>query len=136
MSLSLRGGEAGDVHDWNDSADDERELREIVLGKLVRRERLVGRAEVDGAGLNLRNAAAGADRLIVDRGSGLLLIIGCPGGQDRIDEGRTRARDLRARSRTAGIVACFPPWQAATSARAGSAEEILFMRAGLLLLCE
>jgi hypothetical protein len=38
-------------------------LRKIVLGELVASKRLVGCAEIDGARLDLRNAAARADRL-------------------------------------------------------------------------
>ena len=66
--LELARLEAGDVHDRDDAADHDRELREACSSASSSDvERLVGRAEVDRAGLDLRDAAAGADRLIVDR---------------------------------------------------------------------
>ena len=60
--------------DRNDAADHDGKLRETRLRKLFARQRLVGRAEIDRAGLDLRDAAAGADRLIVDLVAGCLLV--------------------------------------------------------------
>ena len=66
MSLSLPGVNPGDVHDRNDAADDDRELGKAALCEIVAGKRLIGGAEIHGARLNLRNAAARTDRLIVD----------------------------------------------------------------------
>src|SRR5262245_2568825 len=72
----------------NDAAHDRRKLgkpggREIVAG-----ERRIGGAESDGAGLDLLDAAAGADRLVVETDTGLLLVRVGPLRIDRIGERR------------------------------------------------
>src|SRR5437763_4898018 len=87
---------AADVHHRNDSADHDRKLRELALGELVRRKRLVCRPKVDRASLDLRDPAPGADRLIIDVDAALLLVVGRPGGKHRIDESRAGARHSRA----------------------------------------
>src|SRR5208337_124982 len=59
------GLDAGNIDDGDDAADDGRELRETGCGEFAWRKRLVAGAEIDGLGLDLGDAAAGADRLIV-----------------------------------------------------------------------
>src|SRR5207237_6413101 len=53
----------------------------------------------DGLGLDLLDAAAGADRLIVKAVAGLLLIGVRPFGVDRIGEGRAGARNIQGSGR-------------------------------------
>ena len=56
--------------------------------------------------LTCADAAARADRLVIDLGAALALVVRRPGGQDRIDEGRAGAGDLRARTGGAtGLIA-------------------------------
>src|SRR6185312_4893704 len=59
-----------------------------------RLQRHVGRAEGDGARSDLLDAAAGADRLIVQAVAGLLLIGISPLRVDRIGEGRAGAGNV------------------------------------------
>ena len=57
-------------------------------------ERRVGGAEGDGLGLDLLDAAAGADRLVVQADAGLLLVGVGPLGVDRVGEGRAGAGNI------------------------------------------
>src|SRR5690606_22124808 len=63
--LQLARLQAFDVEHRHDAADGRRELAEAGLRKLFARQGLVARTEVDGAGLDLGDAAARADRLVV-----------------------------------------------------------------------
>ena len=107
--------DAVEVHDRNDAAHDGRELDEADLVELGRLQRHVGRAEGDGAGGDLLDAAAGADRLIVQAVAGLLLVGVGPFGVDRIGEGRAGAgnvggvgRGMQRERREAGRGQCGP----------------------------
>ena len=46
--------------------------------ELIGGKRLVGRAEIDGARLDLRDSAARSDRLVIDFVPAPLLEVGCP----------------------------------------------------------
>src|SRR6185437_17104990 len=71
-----------------------------VLGQLVVRERLVGRAEGYGLGFDLLDAAAGADRLVVETGPGGGLAGVGPLGEHRVDESRAGARNVGGERRS------------------------------------
>ena len=58
MSLSWPGSRPGRFTTGDDATDHDRELGQASLGELVAGKRLVGRSKVDGAGLDLRDAAA------------------------------------------------------------------------------
>ena len=103
--FQLSGANSGNVDHRNNATDDNRELREIALRKIIARERLVGCAEVDRPRLHLRNAAAGADRLVVHRCAALSLVVGRPGGKHRVDECGPCAGNLdAARAARAALV--------------------------------
>src|SRR5690606_15114605 len=91
----------GQVHHRHHAADGGGELHQSVLRQFLRRQRLVGRTEVDGAGLDLGDAAAGADRLVVDLVAGGLVVVGRPLGDQRIDEAGAGAGDFHG-DRVAG----------------------------------
>jgi hypothetical protein len=65
-------GHARQVHDQHDRAHDRRELEQVALAELVGRQRGVGGAEIDGAVGDLVDAAARADRLVVQLHAGAL----------------------------------------------------------------
>ena len=90
----LSGLHTLDIHNRNDPADHEWKLREADFPELVGRERRVGRAEIDGRGLDLRDATSGADRLIVDPRTILLAVSLRPLRQNWIYEGGTGTGDL------------------------------------------
>src|SRR5690606_8407031 len=77
------------------AADGRGELAQAGLGQLFRRQRLVGGAEVDGAGLDLGDPAAGADRLVVDLVAGGGVVVGRPARHQRVDERGAGTGDLR-----------------------------------------
>ncbi len=96
--------DARHVQRRHDAADHGRKLVEACSVQVRQLQRLVRSAEVDGLGLDLLDAAARADRLIVQAVAGLGLIGFSPLGIDRRREGRARARDvggarLRGRSK-------------------------------------
>src|SRR5690606_32910616 len=82
----LAGLEAFQVDHRHHAADGRGELAEAGFGQLLARQRRVGRTEIDRAGLDLGDAAAGADRLVVDLVTGRLVVVGRPLGDQRIDE--------------------------------------------------
>ena len=86
--------DAVEVDDRHDAAHHHRELDEAALFELGAGERRVGRAERHGLGLDLLDAAAGTDRLIVEADAGLLLIGVRPLGVDRVGECRAGAGDV------------------------------------------
>src|SRR5690606_25051122 len=69
----LAAADAFDVDHRHDAADGRRELDEAGFGELFARQRLVGGAEIHGARLDLGDAAAGTDRLVVDLVAGGLV---------------------------------------------------------------
>ena len=71
--LDLARRDARQVHHRHDAADHGRELQQAVGGQVVGLQRLVGGAEIDGLGLDLLDAAAGADRLVVQLVAGRAL---------------------------------------------------------------
>ena len=91
--------DAFDVHDRHDAADDRRKLHEAGRLQILGLQRHVGRAEVDGLGLDLRDAAARADRLVVHADVGLLLVRLRPLGVDGIRKRRAGAGDVDCRRR-------------------------------------
>jgi TolB-like protein/anti-sigma regulatory factor (Ser/Thr protein kinase) len=97
IELELTGLDALEVHHRDGAADDGRELDEAILVQLIGGERHVGGAEGDGLVLDLLDAAAGADRLVVQACPGLLPVGIRPFCIDRIGEGRSGARDIQGR---------------------------------------
>ena len=94
VELHRAGGDAGDVDDRHDAADHGGELGEAELGEFFGFHRGVGRAEVDGAGLDLGDAAAGADGLVVHFLGGGGGVVGGPLRHDRVDERGACAGDV------------------------------------------
>ena len=78
----------------HDAADDRRKLHQTRGLQILGLQRHVGRAEVDGLRLDLRDAAAGADRLVVHADPGLLLVGVGPFRVDRIRERGAGACDV------------------------------------------
>ena len=70
VELELAGRDALEVDDRDDAADDHGELHQAVGLEVGLLERRVGGAEVDGLGLDGRDAAARADRLVVELDAG------------------------------------------------------------------
>jgi hypothetical protein len=98
----VAGLDAFQVHDRDDPAHHHRELDQTGLFQVLPGERSVGGAEGHGLGLDLLDAAAGADRLIVETNASLFLIRIRPLGIDRIGEGRPRPGDLGGTGRRHG----------------------------------
>ena len=88
------GLHAVQIDDHHDAAHDLRPLHQTVLFKVFGLHRSVGRAEGHGAGEDLLDAAAGADRLVVQADSGVFFIGVGPFGIDRIGEGRACAGNI------------------------------------------
>ena len=86
--------DAFEIDDRHDAAHHGRELDDADLVELFRLQRHVGGAEGHGLGADLLDAAAGADRLIVQAVAGLLLVGVGPLGVDRIREGRAGAGNV------------------------------------------
>ena len=111
--LHRAGRDAFDVHDRHDAADDRRKLHEAGGLQVLGLERHVGRAEVDGLGLDLGDAAARADRLVVHADAGLLLVRLGPLGVDRVRKRRAGAGDVDRRGvemPNAIVAAARNPW--------------------------
>ncbi len=95
--------DAFDIDDRHDAAHDHRELDEPVLVELLALERRVAGAERHGLVLDLLDAAAGTDRLVVQPDAGLLLVGIRPFGVDRVGKCRPGAGDIQCdRGRKAG----------------------------------
>ena len=90
----VAGLDAVEVHDRHDAAHDHRELHETVLVEFLALEGRIGRAKGHGPGFDLLDAAARADRLIVQADAGVLLIGVRPFGVDRIGERGARAGNI------------------------------------------
>ena len=86
--------DAVEIDDWHVAADDRRELHQARSRQILRLERHVRGAESDGLRLDLLDAAAGADRLIVEAIAGVRLIGVGPFGVDRIGESRAGAGNV------------------------------------------
>ena len=93
--------DAVEIDDRHDAAHDHRELGKTVLVEILALQRRIGGAEGDGLGLDLLDAAAGADRLVVQADAGLLLIGVGPFGVDRIGKGRAGAGNVGGRRQAA-----------------------------------
>ena len=99
--------DAFEVHDRNDRAHHHRPLHQAVLFELLDLQRRVGGAERHGLGLDLLDAGAGADRLVVQTVAGLLFVGVGPLRIDREREGGARAGDVGGeRRRRCGDQAC------------------------------
>ncbi len=96
---------AVEIDDRHDAAHHHRPLRETGFVEVLGLQRRVGGAEGHGLGLDLLDAAARADRLIVEAVAGLLLIGVRPFGVDREREGRAGAGDVGSRMRTSSSTA-------------------------------
>jgi hypothetical protein len=91
--------DAVQVQDRHDAAHHHRELNEAVLVELCAFQRRVRGAERHGLVLNLLDAAAGADRLVVEADVGLFLVGVRPLGVDRVGEGGAGAGDVGSKCR-------------------------------------
>ena len=87
IEREVAGLDAFEVDDGDDGAHHHRPLGEAVLLEFGFGQRHVGRAEGDGPGLDLLDAGAGTDRLIIETDAGLPLIGVSPFGVDRVGEG-------------------------------------------------
>ena len=88
------GLDAFEIHHRNDRAHDHRPLHQAVLLELLNLQRHIGSAERHGLGLDLLDAGAGADRLVVQAVAGFLLVGIGPFRIDRERERRTRSGDV------------------------------------------
>jgi hypothetical protein len=95
--LELAGLDARDVDDRHDAAEHRRELDEAALLEVLALEGRVGGAEIDRFGLDLADAAARADRLVVQARAGFLAIGLGPFRIDREREGGAGAGDVGGR---------------------------------------
>src|SRR5690606_15277068 len=95
VQAQLVGGDARHVEGRYDAAHHRGELHQLALRKVLRLQRRVGRTEIHGVGLDLGDAAARADRLVVDAVAGGGVVVGRPAGHGREHEGRAGAGDLR-----------------------------------------
>jgi len=64
----------------------------------LRFKRHVGSAEIHGLGLNLLDAAARADGLVVEAGTGFGFVSLCPFGVNRVGEGSAGAGNVDAKA--------------------------------------
>jgi len=85
---------AVEIDHRHDGADHLRPLGEASGFELLGLQRLIGSAEGHRARLDLLDAAAGANRLIVKAGAGFLLVHIRPFRIDRIGEGGAGARNV------------------------------------------
>ncbi len=95
----MRRCNARQVIRYRRAAERYRDLQHRLAGarQLLGVHRDVGRAEIDVLGGELLDAAAAADRLIVDRHVGVLLIINVEGfGKERVVEARSGPGQLRS----------------------------------------
>ena len=83
-----------EIDHGNDGAHHHRPLDQAVLLELLDLQRHVGRAERHGLGLDLLDAAARADRLVIQTVAGLLLVGIGPFRIDRERERRARSGDV------------------------------------------
>jgi hypothetical protein len=88
------GLDTSDVDDRHDAAHHHRELRDAALLQIGAGQRRVRSAERDGAGIDLLDAAARTDRLVVQADAGGLFIGVRPFRVDRIRESRARPRNI------------------------------------------
>src|SRR5262249_1962690 len=91
IERELAGLDAFEIDDRNNATHHGRELREAILVEFLALERHIARAEGHGLRLDLLDATARADRLIVQANAGLFLVGIRPLGVDRIWEGRAGA---------------------------------------------
>ncbi len=82
------------IHNRHNAAHHHRKLNQAMLVEIRTLERSIGGAERHRLGLDLFDAAARTDRLIVQPDAGILLIGVGPLGINRIREGGARARNL------------------------------------------
>src|SRR4051794_22485118 len=94
IELEVARLDAFKIDDWNVATDHGRELEEPILFQLIERKWHVARAERHGLVLDLLDAAARTDRLIVQAVASLFLVGVRPLGIDRIWEGRTGAGNV------------------------------------------
>src|SRR6058998_1808486 len=92
--LDLAGLDALDVDHRHHAADHGGELQQAVLAQVIVLQRHVGSTEVDRLGLDLADAGARADRLVVDLGTGRLVVGVGPLGVDRRRERGTGTGDV------------------------------------------
>src|SRR4029077_8223521 len=90
---------AFNVNDRDDTAHDHRPLGEAILLKLLGLQRSVGRTEGHGGSLDLLDARARTDRLVVHAIARLLLVGISPLGEDGEDKGRTGTGDVGPNAR-------------------------------------
>ena len=86
--LQLSRTDAGNVDHRHHAADDHGKLDQTVLVQVLGFERLIRSAEIHGLGLDLGDAAAGADGLVIDLDPGEGIILVGPLGIDGIGKRR------------------------------------------------
>ena len=97
--LHLARGDAVDVDHGDDSAHDGRKLHQAFRLQFVALERHVRRAEVDRLCLDLLDAGARADRLVIKAVAGGGLVRLGPFGVNRVRKRRSRPRHVRRHCR-------------------------------------
>jgi hypothetical protein len=97
--LDLARSNAIQVNDRHHAAHDRRELRQVVSIQVFHLQGHVGSAEIHGFRLDLLDAAAGADRLIVQAVAGRGFVGFSPFGVDRIRKRSAGAGDFRCHDR-------------------------------------
>src|SRR5690606_28486945 len=85
-----------DIDHRHYAADRRRELDQACLVEFLAGQWFIRGAEVHRAGLDLGDATARADRLVIDHVAGGGVVVRRPLGNQREDEGRAGAGDLRA----------------------------------------
>ena len=90
-----------DVDDGDHAAHDHRPLHQAFLGQFVRFKRHVGRAEINRFGLDLLDAAARPDGLIVEADPGVCFIGLGPFAVNRVREASTRSGDFGSHRKAA-----------------------------------
>ena len=93
--LHLARLDAGQIDHGHHAADHRRELHQTALGEFLAAQRVIGGAEIDGLGLDLLDATARADGLVVERDARGRLVGFGPLGVDGGRKGGTGAGDLR-----------------------------------------
>ena len=126
VQLHRAGCDAWQVERRHDAADDRRKLPQAGAGQFCGRQWFVGRTKIHGASLDLGDAAAGADGLIVHFLAGGCLVVRRPLGHGRVHKRCACAGDI-GRECAGGKAACQYECSEAERERLGH-EELLSVR--------
>ena len=116
----IAGLASPDVHDRNDAAHHHGKLRQASFIQILAGQGRLRRAKGHGLGLDLLDAAAGANRSVVEPGSGLFSVGVGPFRVDGIGEACAGASDVGC------VYRCAPSAHAAVRTAAPARPEILF----------